>query len=246
MLAIPNPGVRGVADMLPKNPGTHMLTPPSSARATPAVDAMVAMASAALVRAQRKLLLPGIAASPWGDSVDQNPRGTYRGIPGNSRAGRFRAAISLASWRIGHTGRAPHWTEIPGISPRGFRVIPNGCDLPPGHNRRLIEASDDAHGADLRRVSHGMATTTHRGTARAVLAPMRCEGGERAGPIGGDHPMRSKLLVCGTLLGTALWLAVPSPGSATLLSASALSGAADELRVDTQVARVARAGGARG
>jgi hypothetical protein len=55
--------------------------------------------------------------------------------------------------------------------------------------------------------------------------------------------MTSKLLLCGTAIGTALLLGTPASSSAALLSSTVLIGAAEELRIDTEVAR--RGGGAR-
>ena len=58
--------------------------------------------------------------------------------------------------------------------------------------------------------------------------------------------MTGKLFLCGALIGSALMLGATAPSKATLLSASALSGAADELRVDTPVRRGGAAGVRRG
>ncbi len=51
MLAKENPGVSGVAAMLPKNPGTQKLTPPSSARASLGMPWTTRLTSAAATRA---------------------------------------------------------------------------------------------------------------------------------------------------------------------------------------------------
>jgi hypothetical protein len=52
-----------------------------------------------------------------------------------------------------------------------------------------------------------------------------------------ETTMKSNLLLCGSLIGTVLLIGAPATSSATLLSSAALTGAADELRVDAQVAR---------
>jgi len=54
--------------------------------------------------------------------------------------------------------------------------------------------------------------------------------------------MQRTSLVCAALLGTALLVGAPHASSASLISSAALTGAADALSIDTQVARVARGG----